>query len=156
MTTHTDPVQPPEQDPTDLLGAVNSLSRNVVTLTQKLDVASRIAKQNRLLTGALALIVVVITVFGGWQWHRVSEAVQLNQANAVQQCENANDSRAANHVLWDFVLRLSAADEVPTEEEAANLKALRKWIGQLYAPHDCDNLSEVYPIPPPPSFEALR
>lgn len=77
-----------------------------------------------------------------------------NLANAVVNCENANESRAANLSLWNFVLDLSAAnrEEEPSPAEQKRLDDFRAWVTALFAARDCSDLSRVYEIPPPPTL----
>jgi hypothetical protein len=154
MTTHIDPVEIPEEpDPVNLLDAVNRLSSNVVTLTRKLDVSQRVSKQARAAVVGLGLLVVVLSLVGGWLWLKTNHAVEANTTNAVQACVNANDTRAANLALWTFVLQTRAEnDPNPDPIETANLGLLQDWVEQLYTPHDCNDLDKAYPIPPPPVF----
>lgn len=78
-----------------------------------------------------------------------------NEANAVTSCENANESREASRTLWNFVLDLSqAANTDATAQETAYLDEFRAWIGQVYQPRDCTDLSRKYPLPPPPAIPA--
>lgn len=147
--TNPEPVLPPEPDPENLLDAVNNLSRNVVTLTERLDVSAKIASRARLLSRVVAVVVVVALAFGGFEWHRVSNAIDGVDANAVQACENANDARAANLALWQFVLQLSEPKR-PNPIEQAKLDLLQEFIVELFATHDCNDLSKVYKIPLPP------
>lgn len=76
--------------------------------------------------------------------------IRSNQTNAVTNCQNANESRKASLALWNFIFDASSPSK--TAEQAADLAAVREWIGKLYAPRDCNDLSRKYPIPPPPTI----
>lgn len=78
--------------------------------------------------------------------------VQAAQAaGQVQTCENANESRAAQLALWNFIFDLPP-DEEPTPQEKAALADIRAWLEQLFAPRDCSDLDREYEIPPPPDL----
>lgn len=110
----------------------------------------------------VALVFAVVAV--GWSWqnsaadHRQDQqrdkdqdaAAAVNRINAVVNCENANESRTASHTLWNFILDLSTRDAPP--EQMAYLEQVRAWIGQVYQPHDCTDLSKKYVLPPPPTI----
>lgn len=103
----------------------------------------------REVTAGIALLVVVAlsaTVVNNFAIGRA------NASNAVTNCENANESRKASRTLWNFILNLSTRDAPP--ESLVYLDQVREWIGQVYQPHDCANLDNVYKIPPPPSIPA--
>lgn len=70
--------------------------------------------------------------------------IESNEANAVTNCQNANESRKASLALWTFLFDAgSPADKVRN-------KPLIVWIGKLYMPRDCSDLSRKYPLPEPP------
>jgi predicted membrane protein len=75
-----------------------------------------------------------------------------NHDAQVRNCENANDTRAAQRELWEFILDVSASnpDEPPTPEERDMMDAIRDWIEELFAPRDCTDLTRKYEIPDPP------
>ncbi len=83
---------------------------------------------------------------------RNNEQAATNQANAVTSCQNANESREASRTLWFFVVDLASKGAPP--ERAAYLEKVREWIGEVYQPHDCTDLSKKYPLPPPPAIPA--
>lgn len=79
---------------------------------------------------------------------QTAQRTKDNGANAVTQCENANESRSASRTLWYFVVDL--ASQGADREQAAYLSRVRSWIGDVYRPHDCEDLGREYVIPPPP------
>lgn len=81
--------------------------------------------------------------------------IDANQTNAVINCQNANESRQASLSLWTFLLD-STADPKATPQQKADVAAVLHWIGKLYAPRDCEDLSRKYPIPPPPVIGARK
>lgn len=81
--------------------------------------------------------------------------IEDNEANAVTNCQNANESRAAARTLWNFVFDLSLATNPDvTAEQVAYVGEVRAWVGKVYQERDCGDLSRAYPIPPPPSIPA--
>lgn len=76
--------------------------------------------------------------------------IKGSETDAVTACENANESREASRKLWYFVVDLASQTAPP--ERVTYLGEVRDWIGQVYQPHDCQDLSRKYPLPPPPSI----
>lgn len=140
----------PVYEPTDLLGAVNLLSYRTKRLTDRVDVTDRVSKQSRLISIIGVVAVLAFIVFGAMLFLRVGRAIDGNNANAVQSCENANETRDANRALWAYALSLQ---EPQTPREARLVDQFGSWVKVLYQRHDCDHLDKVYEIPPPPHFQ---
>lgn len=146
-----------------LLEATHELAEKVRGLGEHLSVSQdqanrteRQAKRSKYLTkwvavlAAISLIGVIGTVIALAQ---VQDAVDSNKVNSVVNCENANQSRSANLALWTFILEASAAQNTErTPEQIELIEKIRVWVAQLYAPHDCSDLSKTYDLPPPPSL----
>jgi hypothetical protein len=143
-------------DPADLITAVNNLTDRVETLTDRLNVSQRqtkaIDRQQRLilfLFVAGLMLAGAFILFGAIQWGRVTDTVEATQGNAVQGCENANETRAGQRLLWKTLFGLS---QPAGPEEAKRMKALQDWIDALFAERDCTDLGREYPLPTPPSL----
>lgn len=81
------------------------------------------------------------------------ERLRDNEENARIGCENANETREASRVLWNYVFDVSTArNQDATPEEQAYMTEIRDWIGKVYAERDCSDLSREYPIPSPPAL----
>ena len=144
----------PTENPEGLLATTRQLVRQVETLDRHLRVHEGQARRTRFLT-IVASILAVLSLAGATMsvslYRQVHEAEQANQHNAVTGCENANESRKANLALWEFVLSASAANNPnPTPREKKLRKNFQSWVENLFAAHDCSDLSRQYPVPPPP------
>lgn len=144
----------PNSDPVALSVAASSLSERVGALADHLEVSQRQVARMRLLT-ALTTVLAVVAVIGGavsiYLLQEVRDTTNENRTNAVRACQNTNDVRAANLRLWSFVLDASVANRPEmTTKERLQVERIRTWITKLYAPHDCSDLGQSYPIPPPP------
>lgn len=160
----TDSPQSEHPAPTTLLEATNLLSDRVLHLTERLDISDRIARLTRVLSIGGLVALVVFAAFGFVQFRRVTDsldraqvaleqaqrAIDGNSANAIQSCQNANETRAANLQLWNTILSYIRASSDPATDE--KLGELQAWIAVLYQPHDCDDLSREYKIPDPPDL----
>lgn len=142
----------PEPEPTDLLGAtirlthrVEALTKNVTIAAQQNEILRKQTVRTRWLTWTVALILMVGGAFGYRLYDTLTD-------NAIQSCENANQSRTATLSLWTFILEVSAQNPDQTPAERQLLVDLGEWIGVLYAQRDCTDLSREYPIPPPPTL----
>lgn len=145
MTTSEPIVTPPiKPDPATLLDAVNNLSRNVVTLTSELRVSAKVATRARLAAWLAIVAVVVVTLVGGYLFYSL-------HTDAVTQCENANDSRASNLALWNFLLDETTKPN-PTPAEQANTEKIRAYVTALFASHNCTDLGRKYPLPNQPTL----
>lgn len=71
------------------------------------------------------------------------------QANAVTSCENANNSRAVQRILWNGILDAPRdPDEPPlTEQEIKFREAFRDYVNTAFGDRDCTNLDKKYPEP---------
>lgn len=85
------------------------------------------------------------------------EASRENQRNAVVNCQNDNDMREGNKILWLFVLAISNRqnEPPPSKEQQLIVEKFRAWITELYEPHDCSDLDKKYTIPQPPEIPGL-
>lgn len=151
MTEHGDE-HPDEHgdDYTDLLTATRALSESVVALRRHVQLSQRTTRR-------LTVVTVLVTVLALFALGGVIVSVNLYgklQANAKTNCENNNESRLANQVLWTKVIDLSRVGDDMSEPETEILDTYQEWIDRLYAPRDCDDLSREYPIPPPPTIPA--
>lgn len=152
MTTQPDPHL--EDAPwAGLIEAVNALSGHIVGLTERVDLGARQMRLTRILVGIVGLLLVLVTVGGVWNFIRVNHALYTEHTDAVQACQNANDTRSANLALWQYVLRISPAAQDPANKD--KMDQFAQWISVLYAPHDCNDLGKVYEIPAPPDFDSL-
>lgn len=80
---------------------------------------------------------------------------RANAANAVTNCENANESRSASKGLWDYVLSLlEAGNPNPTPAQTEFVVDFRQYVGKVYQQHDCSDLGKKYPLPPRPTIPA--
>lgn len=140
-----------------LLEAVEHLTEQVALLNERITVSVQQARRTRQLTWlatfftAVSLIGVSVTAY---LYIKVDEATATNKNAAVISCQNANESRAANRVLWNFVvdLSLNSNDDPPTMEEQRFLQEARDWINTIYMERDCSNLTKKYVIPDPPTI----
>lgn len=143
--TMSEPVTPPiKPDPATLLDAVNNLSRNVVTLTSELRISAKIATRARLAARLAIGAVIAVALISGFLFYNLHN-------DAVTQCENANDSRASNLALWNFLLDETTKPN-PTPAEQATTEKIRTYVTALFAEHNCADLGHKYPLPDPPTL----
>lgn len=131
---------------TRLAGQVEGLRASLAVSQEQTNRIDRQASSGRKRTWALAVVVLVMLVLSV-QVYRTADA---NGANAVTNCQNANESRAATLLLWNFVIDASEANPGNRPDQQVQVERIRSWIAQLYAPRDCSQLDKKYPIPPPP------
>lgn len=150
----------PTSDPRQLARVAEDLVTRVDGLSHHLDLSQRQVRRMRVLTwltAALAVLAVLGAVVSAYLWAQVNDVVEQNEANAVQACRNANDSRAASAGLWGFVIDVSLADGGESPQEQRLLEQLRTYVNEVYEPRDCSELDRKYPVPdPPPIIEQLR
>lgn len=115
------------------------------------------ATHSREVMAGIALLVVVAAGV------TAANTIAINHANAariadnhmaqVVQCQNGNESREANRILWSFVL--DSAERSAPPEKTAQVEAFKVWVVTgVFPDHDCSDLSRAYPVPPPPSIPA--
>lgn len=134
----------PVYDPIEaLLAATERLTESVETLSTNVTVQ---AQQSRRLRRVAAAVIAVFVLVGGVGYYAVSESHDSQVVN----CENANETRAANRVLWAYVLDLAAQGARPGSAE--NLTKIKAWVNVLYEDRDCSDLSRQYKQPDPPQL----
>lgn len=148
MTHSSNPPTPahgtPAHDPIEaLLDATERLSANVETLSNNISVQA--LQTRRLRRIALAVLGVFILV-GGVGYYAVNE----NHDSQVTNCQNANETREANRLLWNYVLTLAGSNANPAN--ARNLTKIKDWVDVLYRERDCSDLSREYKQPDPPDL----
>ena len=100
---------------------------------------------------SLAQVAVIIWLFA--VAGNAQDAADEAKAAQIAACQNANDTRANQSLVWDFVLDLSAADAGPAEKAA--LETIRTWIHDVFAARDCSDLTKLYETPVPPDVKKL-
>lgn len=128
------------------LAETRELKKVLEGVDKRLAANLHLSKQTRRLTHwAIALAVVTALCVVG-----MGAIVYQNRQNAVTQCENSNDARAAFRFVWDFVLgaELADPDNNPRENVMSNL--ILPYIHEKWKEQDCSDLSKNYPEPKRP------
>lgn len=104
-----------------------------------------VIKRLRLLTLGLVL---ALTLGGAG----IAVPVYQNHHNAYIQCLNANESRAFNKGLWDFILGHELGDLSASQapDEIVMSQRILPLIHWANRPRDCDNLDKKYDVPKVP------
>ena len=131
---------------TALLTAVQELSAEVALLRKEVDIADRLRKWSVRLTAAVAFLFLIGCTFGTVQYLRISGAVAQGQQNETTACENANENRASNLLLWSKVLTLSQ-ESAHSQAVKDEIDLLLGWTAVLYAPHDCTDVTKTPEVP---------
>jgi hypothetical protein len=138
----------------ELTEVVRELSLQVDILIKRLTIDRRTVRRLRLLswfTVAVASLSIIGVIITGVLYFQVRDAVNGNKQAAVAGCQNANEARNGNLVLWQVILQANQKTQTPKQRKQAKL--FSDWINKLYAAHDCNHLNKKYPIPPPPKFD---
>lgn len=98
-----------------------------------------------------ALIVVIVWLFQVAQ--DAKKAADDVETAQLTNCQNANNTRANQTQVWDFVLNLSGADAGP--QETAALESIKAWIHDVFAERDCSDQTKKYDVPVPPDIKQL-
>lgn len=103
---------------------------------------------------APVLFIVIATLACAGIWLGASASWQ-NSKDLVTNCRNSNESRQAARSLWGYIVDLSEArNPDPTKREQRTIGDFRDYVNAVYVAHDCDDLSEKYPLPDPPEIIA--
>lgn len=139
------------------LGAVSTwfcLVRPIAKTTQHDQLVRRGRLSSVTWIVVFALVIVVIGVQQLLYQRAGNEADHNNKRLLVTNCQNANESRAANRELWGFILDVSTAgDNNPSPREQAFAQEFRDYINAVFAARDCSDLGKKYPLPNPPVIE---
>jgi hypothetical protein len=124
-----------------LLAATEQLSLNVQTLSNNITVQAKQSSRLRKIALALAGVIVLLVGVGYY-------AVNENHDNQVTNCENANESRAASRLLWNYILTFASRNN-PDNPDIAKIQV---WVNELYKDRDCSDLDREYKTPAPPDL----
>lgn len=139
----------------DLTRETSALRKQVEALANRLHVSQQQVHRTRILTRAVLAIAagsLVLAVITGINVYQTMNAVEDTEENAVTACENANESRDAQRILWSTIIAQSAAsnpDRSPDELEF--IEEFQAWVDELFEHRDCTDLSREYPVPEPPT-----
>ena len=130
----------------DATKATWALVREVRTFNQRFTALNTLNRRTRNTMWALVGIIAIMAVFGGHQLHS-------NHRAQVVGCQNANEMRAAQLAVWDFVLGYELADgsdsQAPAETEMS--KIILPYMHEIWKQRDCNDLDRPYPLPDPPT-----
>lgn len=140
----------------DNLTATKDLTKEVHDLSGRFSAKEILHNRTRRL-GYIAIFISLVAIVGlilsGYLIYQNSQNAQVVALNARINCENANDSRAANKKIWTLVVESSKSDPNRTPRDVENSEAFQRYINKLYEPRDCNDLDRRYPIPDPPEFK---
>lgn len=147
-------MSPTSEERLALASAARDLSGRVDDLTHHLSVSQKQIRRTRMLT-VLTCALSVLSLLGGltsvYLLAQVNATSRLNKDAAVQNCKNNNASRAASQGLWTWVLDVSSAQQKNQDPRTAKiLDEMRTYVGQVYYPRDCTDLTKIYDVPKPP------
>lgn len=151
----------------DIVEASGTLSQRVsdliATVTIAQDQVRRVKRANKRIYG-LAAVLALALIWVGTIGHNAQEAadkangaakksqdaiIAIHNSQTIN-CQNANESREANVILWDTILISSSSQRNRTPEEKLRAEQFRTWVHDLYAQRDCSKLNKKYEIPDPP------
>jgi len=131
----------------ELKRTVESFARRLKISQEQIEAQRKQGNRTRFLS-VVALLTSLAVLVGGVLLYNVYG--QIHEAQ-VQSCQNGNDSREQNRVLWHFILAASAANNPKMTPRQRKLsKDMLTWVDKLYAPRDCSDLTKKYKIPEPP------
>lgn len=142
-----------EQPNDDLLVISRDLTESVKELRLKLtitDDATRRQQRWIVATWALTALVLAGLIFTWSLYQQIQDAVDVNEANAVTSCQNANESRVGARRLWLGIIDAPGPDGKPVERPPAvqaQVNDLRSFVEELYQQRDCSDLGREYPLP---------
>lgn len=140
-------------DPNELLAASRDLTNRIDRLGKNLTITQEANRRQRtwiIATWCLIGAVVGALAFTFSLYQTVKAAVAVNEANAVTNCQNANESRRGNSVRWNYVIDVNLSNPKVTDEQRAYLETVRTWFNKLDAARDCSDLGRKYALPDPP------
>ena len=115
--------------------ANNPIDNSIETLAKD---ARRARRNVRLLAISIGLdfaLTIALTVLS-FQTSHLANLAQTNKAAVVQNCETANDSRAAQRQLWGYVLSLTP-QQPRTPEQQDRVNEFAKFVDETFKARDC-------------------
>lgn len=137
------------------LQATKDLLTEVRDLREAIEVSEGKLFTIKVIMGFMAVVVLTVIIFGWQAWEASNEAETASDkaAKAVTTtCNNANETRKNQRILWDFVINIS--DDGGPKEQVA-LAKIQTWIHDLFAERDCSNPTRKYNVPEPPDILKL-
>lgn len=143
----------------ELIGRVGKLAAKLELSERQAEItgelAERNARTNRWLTGAIGLLVAVV-IGAGFVVAELRDLAQDNRAAATTGCENANESRAAQRALWDYIIDVSVQSNPEAPDVVTEFYVdLRTYVHAVFGDRDCADLNQKYELPDPPRIPTL-
>lgn len=146
-----------QPDDNAAIAAADRLQQSMEGLREDIGGLTTYGRRNRHLIRWLAvsliveaLLIVAVAVLAV-QASNATSAAARNEQTQQATCRAGNDSRAANHNLWNYVLELSAAANphpTPAQQDAA--AKFRVFIDEVFQPRDCAHLDRHVTVPTVP------
>lgn len=126
-----------------------ALVKRVDTLADRSTLSEFITRRTRMLTLWLVGVVGFTSLLGFGFAYLLWDKSQTNSENAVQQCENANETRKFNTAMWDYILGHELGDTSSSQapDEIVMSEQILPRIHYANRPRDCGNLDRKYPMP---------
>lgn len=114
---------------------VNPIDEQIATLTAA---DSRRRGQVRLLAISLVLDLLLTIGFGfvTVRTNRLANQAENNRDSILRNCITANESRANNKKLWDYLF-VQTASNPRTPQQAEAIAEFRDFVNETFAPRDC-------------------
>lgn len=126
---------------------IKDLQVSIQGLTLAFGNVNAFAARTRLILISV-IVALTVAVFGGGaavfafvRADKAEERSELNSKYLIENCRSANESRAAQRELWDYVIVLSSQDK-QTKTEAANLVKFKAFVTKTFADRDCSKVVE--------------
>jgi hypothetical protein len=103
--------------------------------------------------GAIVAFSLVASWFLYQAYSKSQDALDEVEASQVVACQNANETRGDQIVIWDFILDVSAGDDCPRARQI--LEDIRSYIHKVFRERDCTDLDKKYKTPVPPDVQEL-
>ena len=141
-------------DDSELAAAVRDMTSELSGLRRDAQELRDYSQRNRRLIKitAVSLVIDVLMSLGlAYAVYRSQEASDRAEAAAsatVVTCRSSNEARALQTNLWNFILALPPGPDETPEQRAQRAETVGKfkvYIGDAFAPRDCDRLLKGTP-----------
>lgn len=114
-----------------LIEAVTHLGESVGRLDERIADISKARRHDRVMLVILSAVMAVVLLVSVGTVYAVVEARNATQAI----CESANESRARQVELWDFVVNLSGPTDDP--EETRQVNEFQAYVRETFRQRQC-------------------
>jgi len=111
-------------------------------IDQNIAVLEKAARKQKRTNWALAISIIfdiALTFFAihnNSETNKIAVQAETNHAALIARCENTNEARAKNRLIWGYILDQQPADPI-SEAQKLRIEQFRTLVNDTFKPDDC-------------------